>query len=196
MIRKIAPIAARWPRARRVSAAPIRVAINLSVRSLTRELPGAVAELLAEHDATGEELEFEITESAMMVNPTEALEVLEQLAGLGLRLAVDDFGTGYSSLAYLKALPVSELKIDHSFVRQMDVDASDRGIVRSTIDLARHLQLSVVAEGVESAATLAELHELGCDYAQGFFISPPLPPDAVPAWAAKRLAQGATTAAA
>jgi diguanylate cyclase (GGDEF)-like protein len=175
----------RW----RAEGLEIRVAINLSVRSLTRELPGTVAALLAEHDATGDELEFEITESMMMANPAEGLEILQQLADLGLRLAVDDFGTGYSSLAYLKRLPVSELKIDHAFVRQMDVDASDRAIVRSTIDLARHLQLSVVAEGVESATTLAELQELGCDYAQGFFISPPLAPDRVPAWAARQHAE-------
>jgi diguanylate cyclase (GGDEF)-like protein len=181
----------RW----RSQGLELRVAINLSVRSLTRELPGDVAALLAEHGATGKELEFEITESMMMANPAEGLEVLEQLAGLGLRLAVDDFGTGYSSLAYLKRLPVSELKIDRSFVREMDVDASDRGIVRSTIDLARHLRLSVVAEGVESAATLAELRELGCDYAQGFFISPPLAPDMIPAWAATELAERATLAA-
>ena len=182
--------AQRW----RAEGLEIRVAINLSVRSLTRELPGAVAALLAEHDATGDELEFEITESMMMANPAEALEILQQLADLGLRLAVDDFGTGYSSLAYLKRLPVSELKIDHSFVRQMDVDASDRGIVRSTIDLARHLDLTVVAEGVESAATLAELQDLGCDYAQGFFISPPLAPNRIPAWAALQRAEPASAA--
>ncbi len=180
----------RW----RAEGLEVRVAINLSVRSLTRELPGAVAALLAEHDATGDELEFEITESAMMANPAEGLEILQQLADLGLRLAVDDFGTGYSSLAYLKRLPVSELKIDRSFVGQMDIDASDRGIVRSTIDLARHLQLSVVAEGVESAATLAELQDLGCDSAQGFFISPPLAPDQIPAWAARQRAEPAIAA--
>jgi diguanylate cyclase (GGDEF)-like protein len=181
----------RW----RAEGLEVRVAINLSVRSLTRELPGAVATLLAEHDATRDELEFEITESTMMANPAEALEILQQLADLGLRLAVDDFGTGYSSLAYLKRLPVSELKIDRCFVGQMDIDASDRGIVRSTIDLARHLQLSVVAEGVESAATLAELQDLGCDYAQGFFISPPLAPDQIPAWAARQRAEPAIAAA-
>ena len=180
--------AQRW----RAEGLEIRVAINLSVRSLTRELPGAVAALLADHDASGDELEFEITESMMMANPAEGLEILQQLADLGLRLAVDDFGTGYSSLAYLKRLPVSELKIDHSFVRQMDVDASDRAIVRSTIDLARHLDLTVVAEGVESAATLAELQDLGCDYAQGFFISRPLAPDEIPAWAAKQRAEPAS----
>ena len=107
----------------------------------------------------------------------------------------DSFGTGYSSLAYLKRLPVSELKIDRSFVQRMDVDASDRGIVRSTIDLAHHLELSVVAEGVESAEILTELRELGCDYAQGFFISRPLAPDEVPAWAAMQLVDSAGTAA-
>jgi diguanylate cyclase (GGDEF)-like protein len=190
----VARAALRQARRWRAEGLELRVAINLSVRSLTRDLPADVAALLAEHDASGDELEFEITESMMMANPAEGLDILEQLAALGLRLAVDDFGTGYSSLAYLKRLPVSELKIDRSFVREMDVDDSDRGIVRSTIDLARHLQLDVVAEGVESAATLAELRELGCDYAQGFFISPPLPADAVAAWAARLVANRTTGA--
>jgi diguanylate cyclase (GGDEF)-like protein len=178
----------RW----RAEGLELRVAINLSVRSLTRELPDAIAALLLEHGATGHELEFEITESMMMANPAEGLEILQELSDLGLRLAVDDFGTGYSSLAYLKRLPVSELKIDNSFVREMDVDASDRGIVRSTIDLARHLGLSVVAEGVESAATLAELRDLGCNSAQGFFISPPLPPKELAAWVAMQLPESTT----
>jgi EAL domain-containing protein (putative c-di-GMP-specific phosphodiesterase class I) len=102
---------------------------------------------------------------------------------MGIRLAIDDFGTGYSSLGYLKRLPVREIKIDRSFVTNMDRDESDRAIVRSTIDLARHLGLTVVAEGVESAAVLADLRELGCSSAQGFHISPPLEPDALLDWA-------------
>jgi EAL domain-containing protein (putative c-di-GMP-specific phosphodiesterase class I) len=119
----------------------------------------------------------------VMQNPGEALEILERLAALGILLSVDDFGTGYSSLAYLKRLPVDEIKIDRSFVMHMDRDPSDRAIVRSTIDLGRNLGLKVVAEGVETAAVLADLRELGCTYAQGFHISRPLEPDALPGWA-------------
>jgi diguanylate cyclase (GGDEF)-like protein len=161
----------------------VTVAVNLSVRALTRELPRDIAALLAEAGAPGGWLELEITETMVMHNPDEALEILEGLADLGISLAVDDFGTGYSSLGYLKRLPVREIKIDRSFVTNMDRDDSDRAIVRSTIDLARHLGLQVVAEGVESAAVLAELRELGCASAQGFHFSPPVAHDALLAWA-------------
>ena len=119
-----------------------------------------------------------------MVDAEGSLAVLEQLTALGIRLSVDDFGTGFSSLAYLKQLPVSAIKIDRSFVMEMDSDASDRAIVRSTIDLARHLGMEVVAEGVESEDALAELRALGCHLAQGFAISPPLGAEALAAWAA------------
>jgi EAL domain-containing protein (putative c-di-GMP-specific phosphodiesterase class I) len=112
-----------------------------------------------------------------MANPEEALEVLEALAALGIRLSVDDFGTGYSSLGYLKRLPVSEIKIDRSFVRDMDVDTSDRGIVRSTIDLARNLGLDVVAEGVETQEVWDTLRAQGCTLAQGYLIGKPMPAD-------------------
>jgi len=112
--------------------------------------------------------------------------VLEELTGLGIRLSVDDFGTGFSSLAYLKRLPVSAIKIDRSFVMEMDHDASDRAIVRSTVDLARHLGMEVVAEGVESTDALDELRELGCHLAQGYAISPPLAAAELSAWALAR----------
>ena len=161
----------------------VPVAVNLSVRALTRDLPGEVGALLAESCVPGEWLELELTETMVMQNPAEGLAILEGLAALGIRLSVDDFGTGYSSLGYLKRLPVSEIKIDRSFVTNMDRDDSDRAIVRSTIDLAGHLGLTVVAEGVESSAVLTELREFGCSSAQGFHISPPLEPDALLAWA-------------
>ena len=119
-----------------------------------------------------------------MEDADEALTVLRELTRLGIRLSVDDYGTGFSSLAYLRRLPVSALKIDRSFVTEMDHDKSDRAIVRSTIDLARHLGMEVVAEGVETEQALDELRHLGCHLAQGFFISPPLPPEALEAWLA------------
>ena len=125
---------------------------------------------------------LEITESAIMDDPQRAEATLNKLAAQGFKLSIDDFGTGYSSLAYLKRLPVSELKIDKSFVMGMESDASDAKIVRSTIDLAHNLGLSVVAEGVESAAILAQLRALGCDEAQGYFISRPLPAHEFNAW--------------
>ncbi len=159
----------------------LRVAVNLSVRSITPELPRELAGIL---DGYHSQLELEITETVGMIDAEGSLAVLEELTALGIRLSVDDFGTGFSSLAYLKQLPVSAIKIDRSFVMEMDHQASDRAIVRSTIDLARHLGMEVVAEGVESDAALAELRALGCHLAQGFAISPPLPADELAAWAA------------
>ena len=169
----------RW----REEGLEVPLAVNLSVRALTRELAADVSALLAEAGAQPDWLELEITESMVMQNPSEALEVLDALSALGVALAVDDFGTGHSSLRYLKRLPVREIKIDRSFVIDMDRDESDRAIVRSTIELARHLDLAVVAEGIESAAVLEDLRELGCQFGQGFHISPPLGPDALLAWA-------------
>jgi diguanylate cyclase (GGDEF)-like protein len=171
----------------------IPVAVNLSVRALTREVPGDIGALLAESGAPGEWLELELTETMVMQNPAEGLAILEGLAALGIQLSVDDFGTGYASLGYLKRLPVSELKIDRSFVTNMDRDESDRAIVRSTIDLAGHLGLRVVAEGVESSAVFAELREFGCSSAQGFHISPPLEPNALLAWALTRDGNSSTS---
>jgi diguanylate cyclase len=168
----------RW----RAAGLDLRVAVNLSPRSITPELPRDVAIILDGH--SGEHLELEITETVGMVDAEGSLAVLEELTALGIRLAVDDFGTGFSSLAYLKQLPVSAIKIDRSFVMEMDSEASDRAIVRSTVDLARHLGMEVVAEGVESEASMAELRALGCHLAQGFAISPPLAAEELVAWAA------------
>jgi diguanylate cyclase len=117
-----------------------------------------------------------------MADPFRARQVLTRLSEMGVRLAIDDFGTGYSSLSYLRRLPVQEIKIDKSFVMNMTEDENDAVIVRSTIDLARNLGLEVVAEGVENARTWSDLESYGCDVAQGFFLSRPVPANELTAW--------------
>jgi EAL domain-containing protein (putative c-di-GMP-specific phosphodiesterase class I) len=131
---------------------------------------------------SGDRLECEISEHTVMADPVRATEVLARLRALGVRLSLDDFGTGHSSLAYLKRLPLDEVKIDRSFVAGMAEDENDAVIVRSTIDLARNLGLAVVAEGVETAEIMRGLADLSCDTAQGFHVSRPLPADALLAW--------------
>ncbi len=154
----------------------VAVSINLSTRNLLDvTLPEALAGLLAEHGVSPDFLELEITETALMTDPDRAMQVVNRLAELGMRLSVDDFGTGYSSLAYLKRLPLHALKIDRSFVRDMLHDEQDAIIVRSTVGLAHSLGLQVVAEGVEDPDTLAGLQRFGCDEAQGYVLSKPLP---------------------
>jgi diguanylate cyclase (GGDEF)-like protein len=167
----------------RAAGLDLPVAVNLSVRSITHELPADLSGILSRREREAS-LELEITETVVMEDADEALAVLRELTRLGIRLSVDDYGTGFSSLAYLKRLPVSALKIDRSFVTEMDHDESDHAIVRSTIDLARHLGIEVVAEGVETEQALEELRQLGCHLAQGFLISPPLPAEALEAWLA------------
>jgi EAL domain-containing protein (putative c-di-GMP-specific phosphodiesterase class I) len=120
-----------------------------------------------------------------MSRPESALKVLSRLHAMGLRISIDDFGTGYSSLAYLAQLPVDELKIDYSFVSNMIKNSSDEVIVRSTIELAHNLGLSVVAEGVESKEIWDHLEMLGCDVGQGYFFSRPLPSDELSRWLAE-----------
>ncbi len=154
----------------------IRVAINLSTRDLLDlEFPNRLAVLMAQYQVPTSGFCLEITESAIMDDPQRAEATLNKLSGQGFKLSIDDFGTGYSSLAYLKRLPVNELKIDKSFVMGMEHDQNDAKIVRSTIDLAHNMGLTVVAEGVENAAILAQLGELDCDEAQGYHMSKPVP---------------------
>ena len=161
----------------------VPVAINLSRRMLhDPQLPDTVAGVLARWDVPPSCLVLEITESSLMAVPLRAAENLKQLRAHGVRVSIDDFGTGYSSLDSLKVLPVDELKIDRSFVRAMATDASARAIVRAIIDLADALKLRVVAEGVEDQATWDVLASLGCDVAQGYFVSPPLAADELEAW--------------
>ena len=166
------------------------VAVNVSSRDLhDRELPERVAALLREHDLPPDRLVIEITESMLMVDPERAREILEQLSRTGIGLAVDDFGTGYSSLAYLKRLPIDKIKIDKSFVMGMTSDESDRHIVASTVDLGRNLGLQTVAEGVEDRESYESLARLGCNHAQGYHLSRPVPADTFEEWAI-RLGRG------
>ena len=154
------------------------VSVNLSTRDLMdAELPArrSSASCKPPRHARRRRMCLEITESAIMDEPQRALATLNALSSSGFKLSIDDFGTGYSSLAYLKRLPVDELKIDRSFVMAMETDIDDAKIVRSTIDLAHNLGLTVVAEGVENMAVLRLLGELGCDEAQGYHMSRPLP---------------------
>jgi EAL domain-containing protein (putative c-di-GMP-specific phosphodiesterase class I) len=154
----------------------LSVAVNLSARSfLDAQLAAEIPPLLQRWDVEARLLELEITESMLMLDPGRAKATLDRLSGIGLSMSVDDFGTGYSSLANLKRLPVDGIKIDKSFVIDMAHDASDAAIVRSTIDLAHNLGLKVVAEGVENMETWRQLREHGCDLAQGFHVSRPLP---------------------
>jgi diguanylate cyclase (GGDEF)-like protein len=167
----------------------LRVAVNLSCRNLLDvHLPDAAAELLARWEVSPSLLELEITESTILADPVRAMQVLSGLDAMGVRLAIDDFGTGYSSLAYLKRLPVDALKIDKSFILGMDENENDAVIVRSTIDLGRNLGLRVVAEGVETLQAWNRLVTLGCDVAQGYYLSRPTPADELTEWLRERAA--------
>jgi diguanylate cyclase (GGDEF)-like protein len=156
--------------------ARLRVAVNLSAYQFRqKDLPEFVAGVLQETGMAGEFLELEVTESVVMHNPQEAVRILEQLSAQGIHISVDDFGTGYSSLSYLKQFRLDTLKIDRSFVRDINSDADDAAIVRSVIALAHSLRLQVIAEGVETAEQLEYLRALGCDQYQGYFRSKPVP---------------------
>lgn len=154
----------------------IPLSINLSVRDLQEShFPDYVARALKKYDVSPEMLEMEITESAFMTAPGQGLRTLNTLNQMGIKLGIDDFGTGYSSISYLKELPVQVLKIDRSFVMNMDKDESDAKIVNSIIHLGHNLDLKTVAEGVENLQTFEILKKLGCDMAQGYFIMKPSP---------------------
>ncbi len=165
----------------------LQLSINVSARTLHDErLPELVANSLRTWAVEPHNLILEITESAIMIDPESAFEVAEQLRQLGVNLSVDDFGTGQSSLAYLKRFPLYELKIDKSFVMQMTQDENDAVIVSATIDLAHNLGLQVTAEGVETEEHASLLKDLGCDVAQGYFFSRPLPADQMTDWLGDR----------
>jgi diguanylate cyclase len=163
----------------------LSVAVNLSTRCLLDlALPEQVTGLLEDAEVAPGRLLLEITESSIMTDPARALEILNRLHALGVQLAIDDFGTGYSSMAYLKSLPVQELKVDRSFVQHLRDSQSDAVIVRTTVDLGHNLGLRVVAEGVEDEATLRELAKVGCDSAQGYHLAKPMPAAELDAWLA------------
>ncbi len=153
----------------------IPVSVNISMRDLVDpDFPQMIAALLQAAQAPPSLLVLEITESLIMTEPERAIDTLSQLRKLGVRLAVDDFGTGYSSLAYLHRLPIHEIKIDKSFVAAITGEPSRANIVRASVELGHSFQLETVAEGVEDAPTLDLLAALGCDLAQGYFISRPM----------------------
>ena len=165
------------------SGAPGSIAINLSAKLLqSREVVGLVSRAMNIWGAQPASLVLEVTESAMMSDPDAALHTLTALNEMGITLSIDDFGTGYSSLAYLRNLPVGELKIDKSFVLHMAEDQQDRKIVQSIINLAHNLEMRVVAEGIENQQTLDMLISMGCDHGQGYYIGRPMPIDEMPAW--------------
>ncbi|QJQ01651.1 diguanylate phosphodiesterase [Herbaspirillum rubrisubalbicans] len=179
MMEKVAGLSAQL----QVQGLSLKFSVNLSTRDLLdQELPAAFAAILERHRLTPEALCLEITESAIMDDPGRAQNTLERLSAMGFALSIDDFGTGYSSLAYLKSLPVDELKIDKSFVMKMAQDQDDAKIVRSTIDLGHNLGLRVVAEGVESEEVWFLLRQMGCDQGQGYFMGKPMPVEGFLEW--------------
>jgi diguanylate cyclase (GGDEF)-like protein/PAS domain S-box-containing protein len=158
--------------------AEVRVAVNLSPRQLRQhDLVSVIRGALADYDLSANWLELEITESSLMHNPEEAAALLDELSHLGFRLAIDDFGTGYSSLAYLKRFPLHVLKIDRSFVIDIETNRDSAAIAAAVIALAHSLGLKVVAEGVEQDAQMQYLRSLDCDIAQGYLYGRPMPPD-------------------
>ena len=161
----------------------LHIAVNLSMRNLQDpHLPETIQQLLSRWRLAATWLEIEITESALAADPEQALQILTRLSEMGVRIAIDDFGTGYSSLSYLKRLPIDEIKIDKSFILGMANDENDATIVRSTIDLGHNLGLKVVAEGIEDQTTWNLLTTWKCDFAQGYFLSRPLPAPDLKTW--------------
>lgn len=175
--------AAQWHDAGR----ELRIAVNLAPESLLDlRFPDDVADLLAHTRGAAAMLQLEITETTLLVDPDRLLRVVTRLGESGFKFALDDYGTGYSSLAHLSLLPIDELKIDRTFVSNLVVDDKNAVIVRSTIEMAHQLGFDVVAEGVEDLATWQQLLRFGCDAAQGFYLSPPVPATTLEAWIDRR----------
>lgn len=165
----------------------VHLSVNISALDLLdTELPRYLADLLSQYEVPSSYLCLELTESSIMKDEQQSLSMLNRLKSMGLRLSVDDFGTGFSSLSQLKRLPVDELKIDKSFVLNLGDNDDDAVIVRSTIELGHNMGLSVVAEGVESDASLGLLGQYGCDLIQGYFLGKPMSPDSLTKWAGQR----------
>ena len=157
---------------------PCRVSLNLSLRQLQqRRFLDQVRETFRSHGVSPTSLELEITETTLMEDPERTIRILDALYGMGLHLAIDDFGTGYSSLSALQQFPISTLKIDRSFVRDVAIDRDDAAIVDAIIQMAHSLQLEVVAEGVENEQQLDFLRKHDCDYAQGHLFGDPITAD-------------------
>ncbi|MGW7354268.1 bifunctional diguanylate cyclase/phosphodiesterase [Streptomyces sp. Z26] len=174
----------------------VPVAVNVSPRDVhSPGFAGSVAARLARHGVPPGALQLEITEHVLLEDPQRAADTLAGLTGHGVKMSLDDFGTGYSSLVHLRRLPVSELKIDRSFVARLAVDAEDAEIVRCTVDLAHSLGLLVVAEGVEDDETWERLRDLGCDAVQGWLVAAAMPPPEATAWLRSRAAGRGTVRA-
>ena len=164
----------------------IHLSINISARNLQDpHFVEQIAQLAKDSDISLSRIIMELTETAVMTDPDDALRVMKELNGQGIRLSIDDFGTGYSSLSYLKQLPVDEIKIDRSFVMEMVKNNDDQVIVHTTLTMGHNLSLEVVAEGIEDATTLRKLKDMGCDLAQGYHIAKPMPAEDFFAWVTK-----------
>ncbi|MFI6253526.1 putative bifunctional diguanylate cyclase/phosphodiesterase [Streptomyces sp. NPDC051016] len=178
---------AKW----RAQGLRVPVAVNVSPRDVhTPGFAGSVAARLARHGVPAGALQLEITEHVLLEDPQRAADTLAGLTGHGVKMSLDDFGTGYSSLVHLRRLPVSELKIDRSFVARLAIDNEDAEIVRCTVDLAHSLGLLVVAEGVEDDETWERLRDLGCDAVQGWLVAAAMPPEEATAWLLARGSRG------
>jgi diguanylate cyclase len=173
----------------------VPVAVNISARNLLDEdFASKVKALLSQHRVAPELLEIEVTESAVMLEPARAAKVLNELRAIGVRIALDDFGAGYTSLAQLRNLPISELKIDKSFILSMDSNTDDTLIVKSMVDLGHGLNMKVVAEGIETQSTMDVLAGFDCDTGQGYHLCRPVPAHALMQWHGQQMEQAAQTA--
>ena len=180
---KVLDMALRQSRAWLSEGIDLSVAVNLAGPNLLDlRMPDDVARLLTEHDVAPDRLRLEVTENIVMADPPRVLQVLERLRALGVGISLDDFGIGTSSLFYLKQLPIDELKIDRSFVKNIESEHADAVIVRSTAELGQRLGLKVVAEGVETAGAWTQLSDLGCELGQGFWLLRPVPAEELRAW--------------
>ena len=180
---RVLTLACRQCREWRDAGLPVGVAVNIAARNLQdTRFPGRVADVLSAHGLPASALALDLTEGSLAADPLHAIALLSELRAMGLSLAIDDFGTGYFSLTHLKQLPVTEIKIDRSFIQEMRASESDTAIVRATIDLSHAFGHAAVAEGVEDEATCRLLEHLGCDFVQGYHLTPPLAADELAAW--------------
>ncbi len=187
VIEQVTAQMAAWQRA----GVTLRTSLNISARDLySGDVAAQLAERLTHHKLSADQLQMEITESALMTDPTRAHQTITKISSMGVAVALDDFGTGYSSLQHLRRLPLTEVKIDRSFVAGMTHNPDDHAIVRSTIDLANALGLRTVAEGVEDDTTWRALTDAGCSLAQGWYIARPMPGSQLVPWLASRTATG------
>ncbi len=183
--------ARRW----RAHGRDLELAVNVSVGDLTQDLADELPVMLESEAVPAARLTLEVTETGVMADPLRAAEVLERISATGVGISIDDFGTGQSSLGYLKRLPISELKIDRSFVGGMECSDDDDVIVRSTLQLGHDLGLRVVAEGAESDEQLERLAQIGCDLVQGYAITRALPAEELDAWMSEVETSGRYTVA-